>query len=227
MIAENLNQVYKQIEQACRKKNRNPKSITLVAVSKEKPDTMIAEAVLTGQIHFGENYVQEFLQKGQALAHLHILWHFIGHLQRRKVRDIVGRVALIHSVDSLPLAFEINKRAGEKKQTQRCLLQINIAAEKTKSGLAPDDAITLLKNIDEMKNMKIIGLMVIPPFLADPEKVRPYFRRCADLRDKINRLKVYHEPLTELSMGMSHDFAVALEEGATIIRVGRDIFGER
>ncbi len=202
---------------------RNRASVTLVAVSKTKPVELIRQAYQAGQIDFGENYVDELLKKKSQLAQLGladlpIRWHFVGHLQRRKAKEIVGEVELIHSLDSLELANEINKRAMAQGIVQRCLLQVNLSGEATKSGIQANEIQSFLTKTAPLKNLQIAGLMTLPPFFEDPEKSRPYFQKLRELLPP---------PLTELSMGMSHDFKMAIEEGATLIRIGSAIFGKR
>ncbi|MBI2339113.1 MAG: YggS family pyridoxal phosphate-dependent enzyme [Deltaproteobacteria bacterium] len=226
-IRKNITDVLKQAVTAAKRSRRDPNKIRLVAVSKAKPAEMIGEAHQAGQKTFGENYVQEFLEKYRALLPLQIPWHFVGHIQRRKVKEIVGKAILIHSLDSFPLAHEIEKRAAEKNLVQKCLLEINIGGEESKTGVAPDEAAPLLKDLSGLDHLLVTGLMALPPLFDDPEKSRPFFIELRKLRDEINAKKVYKSELTELSMGMSHDFEVAIEEGATYIRVGTAIFGER
>ncbi|MDO8519134.1 MAG: YggS family pyridoxal phosphate-dependent enzyme [Deltaproteobacteria bacterium] len=203
-----------------------PTGVTLVAVSKKKSAREMKEACLAGVWDFGENYVREFLEKKRELASA-LRWHFIGHLQRRKARDVVGEVVLIHSLDSHPLAFEIDKEAAKRNLVQNCLLEVNVGGEATKSGISPDEAEKLLREMSALKHVSIMGLMTLPPLLEDPECVRPYFRQLRELRDSLNAKNAYRFPLKELSMGMSHDYRVAIEEGATIVRIGTAIFGER
>lgn len=236
-ISWNLQSINQQIVLAAEKSGRDPAHVTLVAVSKKKPVSFIRDAFLAGQKDFGENYVQELLEKQTRLKDYSIKWHFVGHLQRKKVKDIVGKVDLIHSLDSIQLAYEIDKRAMAINTVQKCLVQINLAqtslvqtslrGEKTKSGVSEKEAIGLLKEINLMKNLDVVGLMTLPPALGDPNRVRPFFRLLKDLRDLINSQKIYRYPLNELSMGMSEDFTAAIEEGATFIRIGTAIFGER
>ena len=234
-ISENLNFIKKEIQEICQKSQRKADSVTLIAVSKTKPVSMVDEALKAGQEHFGENYVQELLEKYDSCRGMArhaptqpIHWHFIGHLQRRKVKDIVGKIDLIHSVDSIDLMQEINKRAQEKNILQNVLIQINLAKEETKGGIFEENVISFFKNINPSFNhVRITGLMTLPPFFEDPEKARPYFKKLRELKEEINKQNIYPYPLTELSMGMSHDYRVALEEEATLIRVGTKIFGER
>lgn len=231
-ISWNLQFINQQIVLSAEKSKRDPANITLVAVSKKKPTSFIRDAFLAGQKDFGENYVQELLEKQNHLKDYPIQWHFVGHLQRKKVKDIVGKVDLIHSLDSIQLAYEIDKRALAVNIIQKCLVQINFAqtglvGEKIKSGIAEKEVFGLLKEINLMKNLDVIGLMTLPPALGDPNRVKPFFRLLKDLKDLINSQKIYRHPLMELSMGMSHDFTAAIGEGATLIRIGTAIFGER
>lgn len=181
---------------------------------------------MAGVWDFGENYVQEFLEKKRTLATA-LRWHFIGHLQRRKAKDVVGEAVLIHSLDSYPLAYEINKEAAKRNLVQNCLLQVNVGGEASKSGVRPDEAPGLLRELSGLKNVSVIGLMTLPPFFENPEAVRPFFRQLRELRDSLNAQGGYRFPLKELSMGMSHDYRAAIEEGATMVRIGTAIFGER
>ncbi|MBI4412705.1 MAG: YggS family pyridoxal phosphate-dependent enzyme [Deltaproteobacteria bacterium] len=226
-IQKNLHAVLQKMTDAAKRSGRDPKEIRLVAVSKAKPAEAIEEAQKAGLKIFGENYVQEFLGKYRRLLPFQIQWHFVGHLQRRKVKEVVGKAVLIHSLDSYPLAHEVEKRAGEKNSVQKCLLEINIAGEGTKTGIAPDEAASLLREISLLPHLEVTGLMGLPPPFDDPEKSRPFFVELRELLKEINVHKGYRKELTELSMGMSHDFEVAIEEGATYIRVGTALFGER
>ena len=247
-LSKNLSAILNDIRNISGKKHSSEKNITLIAVSKTKPVSMIKEALDAGQVDFGENYVQEFLEKYDYFCTgvlpyaptQDIHWHFIGHLQRRKVKDLVGKVSLIHSVDSLELISEINKRAKDQNVVQNILIQINLAKEETKGGIFEEDVVSFFKNVgaglsrpkegertSPLQNVRITGLMTLPPFLDDSEKVRPYFKKLRELKEKINNEKIYPHELTELSMGMSHDYPIAIEEGATMIRVGTKIFGER
>lgn len=203
-----------------------PAGVTLIAVSKKKSAREVKEACLVGVWDFGENYVQELKEKKSELAPA-IRWHFIGHLQRRKVKEIVGEVIFIHSLDSFALAAEIEKEAAKRNLVQNCLVQVNLGGEESKSGIPRDQAESLLKEIAGLKHVTVLGLMTLPPLFEDPEKARPFFKQLRELRDELNAKKAYRFPLKELSMGMSHDYPVALSEGATMIRIGTAIFGER
>ena len=199
----------------------------LVAVSKTRPASELIEALAAGQRLFGENYVQELTEKARALS-VDAEWHFIGHLQSNKVRHIAGLVSMIHSVDRLSLATEIDRQWRERVgRPCDLLVQVNISGEATKSGTTADEAIRLVREISLLPNTKVCGLMTMPPFFDDPEGARPYFRQLREIADAIRDEAIPGVEMTELSMGMSGDFEVAIEEGATLVRVGTAIFGER
>lgn len=227
-IAENIKVVRERMESACRRAGRNPSEIKLVAVSKTVDINRIREAVLSGISIIGENRVQEAREKIEEFNRLQtsdfrlqtVSWHMVGHLQTNKAKTAVMLFDLIHSVDSLHLAEEIDRQAGKVGKIQKVLLEVNLAGEETKHGIPKEDAIDLLKEISKLNNISVEGLMTIPPFTEDPEEARPYFKELRELRDRTNGLR-------ELSMGMSNDFEIAIEEGATIVRIGTAIFGER
>lgn len=221
-ITTRLEIVQKRIRGAAARAGRDPASIALVAVSKTQPAAAIREAFEAGQRLFGENYAQELRDKAEELKDLGIAWHFIGHLQRNKAKVVAPVAACMESVDSLDLARELARRAPARL---RCLIEVNIGGEGSKSGIAPEGVAELARGIRALENLDLAGLMIVPPYDADPEKSRPYFRKIRLLRDELART---HGPaLPELSMGMSHDVEVAIEEGATIVRIGTAIFGER
>lgn len=222
-----LIEIRRRIRATALKAGRSPQDILLVAVSKKKSPNLIEAACQEGQEHFGENYAQEFVEKYESLKRKALRWHFVGHLQRRKVRDVVGRAWLIHSVDSSPLALEIEKRAAKLKIIQKCLLQVNLSGEPSKSGVDKEDLEILLKEISTYQHLAVTGLMTLPPLAENPETNRPHFRELASFLKAINEKKIYPTSLTELSMGMTADFEVAIEEGATLVRIGTAIFGER
>ena len=223
-IAENLAAVRASIESAAHAAGRQPEAIQLLAVSKRKPNEAIVAAYEAGQRHFGENYGQELIRKAGQLADLTgIRWHHIGAVQRNKVRQLIPHIHLLHAVDRERLVREIDKRSQTAGRKAQVLVQVNIAGEDTKSGCTPDELPSLLATLDACEHVAVRGLMTMPPYQKDPEQVRPYFRRLRELRDEHGGAA----ELPELSMGMSHDFAVAIEEGATIIRVGTAIFGAR
>ncbi len=225
-IQDNLADINGKILQACQRAGRDPKEVRLVAVSKTKPAAMIEEAAAAGQHLFGESYAQEFSTKFDELATA-VEWHFIGGLQTNKVKYLRGKVNLIHSVDRLSLAQEINRQWAKIGQTADILIQLNLGAEISKSGADEAELEQLLRNVAALPNLRIRGLMALPPYLDDPEEVRPYFRRLHQLADVMQGLNIPGVELRELSMGMSHDFEVAIEEGATLVRVGSAIFGAR
>ena len=219
--------VLERIHQACRRSNRNPESVTLIAVSKLQPVSAIQSLISEEQYIFGENYVQELLSKTPQLP-AEVQWHMIGPVQKNKVKYLPGQVQCIHTLDSLALAQEIDRRwSGRDLPPCTVLVQINISGEKSKSGIAPEELIGLLVQASQLPHLNICGLMTIPPFGDSPEESRPYFRALRELRDVINRAAIPGVRLHELSMGMSDDFEVAIEEGATMIRVGSALFGAR
>ena len=226
MIAENLKQVEERIEAACRRAGRDRGSVRLVAVSKTKPAEAIAEAYAAGQRLFGENHAQEIVAKKPVLPE-DIRWHFIGNLQKNKVKYLVGNVAMIHSVNSEGLAAEIEKQAAKHGIVQKILLEVNIAGEESKQGAAPDQILPLLQFCETQPHIKLCGLMAVAPQAENPEESRPVFVRLRRLREELRPLLKDPEAFRELSMGMSGDFEVAVEEGATLIRVGTLIFGRR
>lgn len=222
-IRERLAVVRRRIEAAAERSGRAASSVTLVAVSKTVPVDAIREAVAAGAGILGENRVQEARDKVAALAGA-AQWHLIGHLQTNKVKLAVGLFDRIHSLDSIRLAHELDRHAGEARRRMRCLVQVNVGGEAQKDGASEEEVRPLLEAARRLPHILVEGLMVIPPFLSDPEAVRPFFRRLRVLRDELARDGV---PLPDLSMGMTHDFEVAIEEGATLVRVGTAIFGPR
>jgi hypothetical protein len=224
-IAQNLKAVQQRLEAAARRAGRNPAEVRLIAVSKTVEIERVRQAVAAGHHLFGENYIQEARGKIAALGP-GLQWHFIGHLQSRKAGAAVELFHLIHSVDRLKLALALDKAAGQFGKIQDILIQVNLAGEETKSGAAPEEVPDLLREIARLPYLRVVGLMTMPPWL-EPEQVRPYFRALRELRDRLQEMEVVPAPLTELSMGMSGDYEVAVEEGATLVRVGTAIFGSR
>jgi pyridoxal phosphate enzyme (YggS family) len=225
-IAANLIQIRHQIDLACQSCGRDPQTARLLAVSKKKPSQTIIDAFNAGQTLFGESYVQEFTQKAEELE-LSVEWHFIGGLQSNKVKYLRGKTALIHSVDRFSLAREISMQWGKIGKTADILLQFNLSGEASKSGADEAEALELAKQISALPNLQVRGLMTLPPYCDDPEEVRPYFSRLRLLGEKLSAANLPNVIIEELSMGMSHDFTVAIEEGATLVRVGTAIFGAR
>ncbi len=225
-MIQRLQDLNNRIEKSARGCGRNPETIRLVAVSKTVPADRVRDAIAAGVSVLGESYVQEAREKFNALAVCPVSWHFVGHLQSNKAKYAVRLFDLIHSVDTLKLARELDKQAKKIDKVQDILIQVNTSETPSKSGVSVKDALNLVKDIRLLKHLSIKGLMTMPPFFNDPEKVRPYFAALGNLRDKIKqRLPDLH--LDELSMGMTGDFEVAIEEGATLIRIGTAIFGER
>lgn len=226
MIAENLKTVRTKIETSCKVSGRSPKDVTLIAVSKTKPVEMLKEAYEQGCRHFGENKVQELVEKYDAMPK-DIKWHMIGHLQRNKVKYIVDKVYMIHSVDSLKLAEEISKEALKKNVTVSILIEVNVAGEETKFGVSPSSAEELIREIAVLPGVSVKGLMTIAPYVDNPEDNRQYFVALKQLSVDISRKNIDNVTMNVLSMGMTGDYAVAVEEGASFVRVGTGIFGER
>jgi pyridoxal phosphate enzyme (YggS family) len=222
-----LDLVRDRITKAACKCNRDPQSIQLVAVSKTVSVEKVRAAIEAGVTILGENYVQEAREKFNALTTCPVEWHFIGHLQSNKAKYAVRLFDLIHSVDSLKLARELNKQAQRNAKIQPILIQVNISRENTKSGILADEAFELISEISHFEHLTIRGLMTMPPFFNQPQKVRPFFTALRNLRDEIARKGIPNTDLQELSMGMTGDFEAAIEEGATYVRVGTAIFGER
>ncbi len=225
-VAENITQVLKKIEAARHNGPRSAREVRLVAVSKTRQPSSVLEARAAGQTDFGENYVQELISKIDECADPAIRWHYIGALQRNKCKQIVGRVHLIHSVDRVELAQEISKVAAQIGRTQDILLQVKIGKEESKSGVDIENAEGVLGQIARLPNLKIKGLMTFPPLHENVADARRDFRRLADFLVSM-KSKFSLDGFDDLSMGTSHDYEVAVEEGATIVRVGTEIFGER
>lgn len=226
MVAENYRAVERRISEACARSGRERGEVTLIAVSKTKPVQMIREAMEAGASVFGENKVQELCAKYEELPKdLH--WHLIGHLQRNKVKYIVGVAELIHSVDSLRLAEEIEKEAVKKQTEANILIEVNVAQEESKFGVSVQDAEGLARQIAALPHVHILGLMTIAPYVENPEENRQIFRTLKKLAVDIKKKNIDNVSMNVLSMGMTGDYEVAVEEGATMVRVGTGIFGER
>ena len=243
MIQENIAVVLQNIEAACRKSNRNLEEVTLIAVSKTKPMELLKKAYEAGMREFGENKVQELCDKQENETFLRagleneilvskkksdeIHWHMIGHLQRNKVKYLVDKVKLIHSVDSLRLAEQIDQEAKKKGVIVDILIEINIADEESKFGVKPEDAEALIREISCLSSIRVKGLMTVAPYTENAEENRPYFKKMHQLYVDINQKNIDNISMDTLSMGMTGDYMVAIEEGATMVRVGTGIFGER
>jgi pyridoxal phosphate enzyme (YggS family) len=227
MIAENVQYVRERIQKACERSNRDPQSVRLIAVTKTFDASRVREAAELGINDFGENFVQELRQKRAELNNPAIQWHFVGHLQSNKVKYIADFIHLIHSVDHQRVAEEIDKRGSKAGRTIDALVEVNTSDEQTKFGLKPEETVEFVKSIAALQNLKLKGLMTIGPFLPDAEGSRPAFQRLRRLRDEIRDAGIENVEMTDLSMGMTHDFEVAIEEGATMVRIGTGIFGPR
>lgn len=226
MIKENLEYVEKRIQEACKRAGRDRSEVTLIAVSKTKPVSDIREAMACGITVFGENKVQEMRDKHTEITEP-LSWHMIGHLQANKVKYLPGVACMIHSVDNRKLADEIEKQASKHDLVMDVLIEVNMAHEDTKFGLSPDEAIDFVKEISVLPHLNIRGFMTIAPYTEDPESNRVYFKGLRELKDQVNSLAIPGVHMDTLSMGMTGDYEVAIEEGATFVRVGTGIFGER
>ena len=226
MLKENYEEVQKKITEACKRAGRNREEVTLIAVSKTKPVEMLSEIYDLGERNFGENKVQELTEKEEVLPK-NIHWHMIGHLQRNKVKYIIDKVSMIHSVDSIRLAETIEKEAAKKDICMPILIEVNVAEEESKFGLSVEEVLPFLEEICSYQHIKVMGLMTIAPFVADPEENREVFQKLKKLSVDIAAKNINNVNMSVLSMGMTNDYQVAVEEGATMVRVGTGIFGER
>lgn len=226
MLTENVIEVEKNIQAACDRAGRSREEVRLIAVSKTKPVSDIEEVLTTGILDYGENKVQELSDKYDVLPK-NIRWHMIGHLQRNKVKYLIGKTVLIHSVDSLRLAEQIEHEAAKADTIMNVLIEVNVAGEESKFGTTCNEAIELVRAVAALKHVKIKGLMTIAPFTDNPEDNRIYFKKLKQLSVDIKSKNIDNVDMDELSMGMTGDYEVAIEEGATMVRVGTGIFGER
>ena len=226
MIRENMKAVDRKIAEACERAGRKREDVTLIAVSKTKPVEMLREAYEAGARDFGENKVQELLEKIPAMPE-DVRWHMIGHLQRNKVKSVVGKVYMIHSVDSLRLAEEISREAVKQQVTVRILLEVNVAGEESKFGTTVQEAFSLAENAARLPGIRIEGLMTIAPYVEDSEENRSIFQKLKQLSVDISAKNIDNVSMNILSMGMTGDYSTAVEEGATCVRVGTGIFGHR
>ena len=226
-LQDNLTAVRGRLDRAARAAGRDPSSIRLVAISKTFPPEAVRTAAAAGQLDFGENRVQEALPKIEAVADPALSWHLVGHLQSNKVRRAVTAFTWIHSVDSLSLLRQLDTAAAARGVSPKLLIQVDLAGESTKFGLPEPQVADVVRAAGDLQAARLVGLMLLPPYAENPEDARPWFRRLRQLRDRLAADGIPPGRLAELSMGMSHDFHVAVEEGATIVRVGTAIFGER
>jgi len=225
-ISANIAHIREQITRACRNCGRNEAEVRLVAVSKKKPAADIEAAIQAGQTLFGESYVQECVEKIESVQG-NAEWHFIGSLQTNKVKYLSGKIAMIHSVDRLSLAQEIDRQWAKENSSVDILIQVNLGEEASKSGTTANEVVALVRKVAELEHLRIKGLMALPPWEVDAEDVRQYFRKLREIAEEIDALHLPKVSMQELSMGMSHDFEVAIEEGSTMVRVGTAIFGAR
>lgn len=221
-VAVNLHEIDKNIRQACEKSNRNREEITVIGVTKYVTIERTEETINAGIKNIGENRLEGFLEKYEYIQDK-AKWHFIGTLQTRKAKDIIDKVDAVHSLDRLSLAKEINKRAAEPID---CFVQVNVSGEDTKHGLSPDDVVSFIEKLAGYENIRVAGLMTMAPHLDDEERLREIFKRLAALRDNIMTKNLTHAPCEFLSMGMSNDYQIAVEEGATHIRIGSNLVGQ-
>jgi pyridoxal phosphate enzyme (YggS family) len=225
-VTANYREIIDRISEAALKAGRNPQEIKLLAATKSQSTDAIRAAIAAGVQLVGENYVQEAEHKRQAIAEP-VEWHMIGHLQRNKVQLALNTFDLVQSLDSTALALALEKEGKKRGKTIRALIEVNLGDEQSKSGLAQDKVVELLKQVGDLAHLRVEGLMAVPPFRENPEEVRPFFIALKNLQMELQCLKIPNVMLNELSMGMTHDYPIAVEEGATIVRVGTALFGPR
>ncbi len=226
-IRENIDDITKKIENTCKKIGRNPKDITVIAVSKTVDSERAKEAVEAGINNLGENRVQELIKKYDELSDLDVKCHMIGHLQKNKVKYIIDKTVLIHSVESLSLAEEINKRAEKNNLIANVLIELNIGEEESKFGINEENVYDFITSMEQFENIKVLGLMTVAPFCENPEDVRWVFKKMKNIYDKISTMNLRNTEMNYLSMGMTNDYEIAIGEGSNIIRIGTAIFGAR
>lgn len=226
-IKENIDSILEKTAAAAIRSGRNPEDITVIAVSKTVDADRAREAVEGGLINLGENRVQELVSKYEQLSDIEVKWHLIGHLQKNKVKYIIDKTVLIHSVENLELANEINKRALQHNITANILIELNIGEEESKFGIGEENVYEFVKSMEQFENIKVLGLMTVAPFSENPEDVRWVFKKMKEIFDKISGMKLKNTEMKFLSMGMTNDFEIAIEEGANIVRIGTAVFGAR
>jgi pyridoxal phosphate enzyme (YggS family) len=225
-VADNYRNIVERISEAALKAGRNPREIKLLAAAKSQSIESVRAAIAAGVGLVGENYVQEAEGKKQAISD-QVEWHMIGHLQRNKVKAALNTFDLIESLDSLALALELDKEGRKKGKTVRTFIEVNLGDEQSKTGVAQDAVVELLKRVGDLEHLRVEGFMAVPPFKENPEESRPFFAALKNLQMELQCLKVPNVMLNELSMGMTHDYPVAVEEGATTVRIGTALFGPR
>ncbi len=226
-IKENIEEILKRTAAAAVRSGRNPEDITVIAVSKTVDAERAREAVKGGLINLGENRVQELVSKYDQLSDIDVKWHLIGNLQKNKVKYIIDKATLIHSVENIELANEINKRAQKNNIISNVLIELNIGEEESKFGLDEENTYSFVKAMEQFENIKVLGLMTVAPFSENPEDIRWVFKKMKGIYDKISGMKLKNTEMKYLSMGMTNDFEIAIEEGANIVRIGTAVFGAR
>lgn len=226
-IKENIEEILKRTAAAAVRSGRNPEDITVIAVSKTVDAERAREAVKGGLINLGENRVQELVSKYDQLSDIDVKWHLIGNLQKNKVKYIIDKATLIHSVENIELANEINKRAQKNNIISNVLIELNIGEEESKFGLNEENTYSFVKVMEQFENIKVLGLMTVAPFSENPEDIRWVFKKMKGIYDKISGMKLKNTEMKYLSMGMTNDFEIAIEEGANIVRIGTAVFGAR
>lgn len=226
-IKENIDGILERIANVCERSGRNPEDITLIAVSKTVNADRAREAVEGGILNLGENRVQELTDKYEKLSDIDVKWHMIGHLQKNKVKYIIDKVELIHSVESVELANEIDKRAAKNNLKANILVELNIGEEESKFGIGEENVYDFIKSLEQFENINVLGIMTVAPFAEAPEEIRWVFKKMKVIFDKLSSMNIKNSNMKFLSMGMTNDFEIAIEEGANIIRIGTALFGER
>lgn len=226
-IKENIDKILKRKNEAALRCGRSPEDITIIAVSKTVDGSRAREAVMGGLENLGENRVQEIMNKYDELQDLQVKWHMIGHLQKNKVKYIIDKVELIHSVESIELAAEINKRASQHNIISNILIELNIGEEESKFGINEISVYDFVSSMEQFENIKVMGLMTVAPYCENPEDVRWVFKKMKDIFDKISSMNLKNTQMKYLSMGMTNDFEIAIEEGSNIVRIGTAVFGKR
>jgi hypothetical protein len=226
-IKENIDEIIKRKNEAALRCGRNPEDITIIAVSKTVDGSRAREAVMWGLDNLGENRVQEIMNKYGELGDTQVKWHMIGHLQKNKVKYIIDKVHLIHSVESIELAAEINKRASQHNIISNILIELNIGEEESKFGINEISVYDFVGSMEQFENIKVMGLMTVAPYCENPEDVRWVFKKMKEIFDKISSMNLKNTQMKYLSMGMTNDFEIAIEEGSNIVRIGTAVFGKR
>jgi len=226
-IKENIDGILNRVKASAIRSGRKPEDITVIAVSKTVDSDRAKEAIEAGLENLGENKVQEFINKYEQLSNLNIKWHMIGHLQKNKVKYIIDKAELIHSVENLDLAKEIDKRAKQHQIVSNVLIELNIGEEDSKFGLNAENVFDFVKDMEQFENIKILGIMTVAPYCEEPEDIRWLFKKMKEIFDSISKMELKNTNMKYLSMGMTNDFEVAIEEGSNIVRIGTAIFGAR